>query len=150
VGGPENRANNYRYLARLNFECAYEADQKIGGLPGYEIAAPPPVMTLCAHSIELALKSYLLQHEIEEKEVKKLGHNLLKAWQKCKDISCDLPELDENILSIISDLLVSGRLRYGEDSKLGKIPVYGPLTEVVRTCLKLCSAPKLSDLVRST
>lgn len=49
-----SRANYYKYLAKLNFEAADAADKSVGFWPGYELVAPPPVMTLCAHSIELS------------------------------------------------------------------------------------------------
>ncbi|WP_322892524.1 hypothetical protein [Yoonia sp. 67] len=142
-----NRADYYAYLARLNFECADHADRKIGFLPGYELAAPPPVMTLCAHAIELSLKSLLLKNGNNEDEVRKLGHDLVKLWDTCKANNANLPQIDENILAIISDLLTSHRLRYGEQPKLGRVPVYGPLSELVRQCLDLCGAPQLADLV---
>lgn len=146
-----SRSDYYRYLARLNYEAALAADRKIGLLPGYEIAAPPPVMTLCAHAIELALKSFLLQQGVGETEVKKLRHDLTKIWAQVKEISGKngflLPELDEDILPIISDLLVSGRLRYGEQSDLGLVPVFGPLQTLTKSCLELCAAPLLSDVM---
>lgn len=43
-----SRPNYYKYLAKLNFEAARGADKAVGGWPGYEVTAPPPVMTLCA------------------------------------------------------------------------------------------------------
>ncbi len=146
-GDSSTREKYYRYLARLNFECAEVADRKVGLLPGYEVTAPPPVLTLCGHAIELALKSFLLQNGVPESEVKSLGHNILRTWQKCKDIETELPKINEEILAIMSDLMVSQRLRYGEKSEFGEVPVYGPLSRVVEECLALCGAPKLSDLV---
>lgn len=143
----DNRADYYAYLARLNFLCAKEADKVVGLLPGYEIAAPPPVMTLCAHAIELALKAQLLRSGMTEEDVREISHNLVKLWQKLKQSTSDLPDIDEEILRIISDLLMSGRLRYGEPSKLGKVPVFGPLEEVVQKCLHLCNAPDLQELL---
>jgi hypothetical protein len=144
-----SRPNYYKYLARLNFECAEAADKTIGHLPGYKIAAPPPVMTLCAHSIELSLKAFLLESGAEESDVRALRHDLVTCWEKCKEVAKDgLPEIDESILAIISDLLISGRLRYGEESKLGRVPVYGPFQQLCRQCLELCGAPALSDLLR--
>lgn len=144
---PTNREKYYRYLARLNFECADEADKKWGLLPQYSLAAPPPVMTLCAHSVELSLKSFLLQSGVPEDKVKSLGHDLVECWAKCKEFAkIELPVIDENILAIIGDLLKSNRLRYGEQSELGKVPVYGPLSELCQQCLDLCGAPTSADL----
>jgi len=148
---PTNRPNYYRYLARLNFEAAEGADYKIGHLPGYDMAAPPPVMNLCAHAIELSMKAYLLDKGVPENQVRKLNHNLMKAWEKCKAVSvCELPEINEDLLAIISDLLKSGRLRYGDESKLGRVPVYGPLQNLCGQFLDLCGAPSYVDLLPDT
>ena len=58
-----SRANYYKYLGILNFEAADAADKTVGILPGYELAAPPPVMTLCLHCIELSLKAFVLDRD---------------------------------------------------------------------------------------
>lgn len=142
-----SRANYYKYLAKLNFEAANAADKTVGFWPGYELAAPPPVMTLCAHSIELSLKAVLLDHGEDEKSVRKLGHNLIACLDKCVELGSDVSGIDRGILEIVADLLGSGRLRYGEESELGRVPVYGPLSELCRRCLDLCGAPKLSDIL---
>ncbi len=142
-----SRANYYKYLAKLNFEAAVAADKTVGFWPGYEVAAPPPVMTLWPHSIELSLKAFLLDHGEGEKNVRKLGHNLSSCLDKCVELGADVDSIDPGILEIISDLIGSGRLRYGEESELGRAPVYGPHSELCRRCLDLCGAPKLSDIL---
>ena len=142
-----NRPAYYRYQARLAYEAALAADNVVGHWPGYEIAAPPPVMTMCAHAIELSLKAYLLDNGIDENTVRKFGHDLVGSWHKCVEVGADPDLLDGNILAIISDLLVSGRLRYGEESDLGRVPVFGPLSSLVEACLTLCGAPKKSDIL---
>lgn len=142
-----NRADYYRYLARVTYEAALGADDRTGMWTGYEIAAPPPVMTLCAHAIELSLKAYLLDKDLGEAEVRKFKHNLVACWDKCVEVGAEPDLLDRNILAIISDLLVSGRLRYGDKSRLGKVPVFGPLSELVEACLALCRAPDVSDIL---
>jgi hypothetical protein len=141
------RANYYKYLARLNYEAAKAADAAIGDLPGYEVAAPPPVMTLCAHSIELSAKAVLLEKGWDEAKVRRLGHNLVECVEACKLVGADTSAIDGRVLEIISDLLVSGRLRYGDESKLGQVPVFGPLSSVCESCLDMCGAPKLSGLL---
>lgn len=141
-----SRSNYYKYLARLNFEAANAADKTIGILPGYDLTAPPPVMTLCAHSIELSLKAFLLDHGEDEKSVRKLNHDLVACLEKCIELGADTDRLNIGILEITADLLSSGRLRYGDKSRLGRTPVYGPLSELCRQCLALCEAPELSDI----
>ena len=142
---PSSRSDYYKYLARLNFEAALAADNVIGLLPGYEIAAPPPVMTLCAHCIELSLKAYLLDRGLPEEDVRRFSHGLSNCWGKCVDLGAPPPP-NSDVLEIISDLLASGRLRYGEQSTLGKVPVFGTLSELFEAALKLSGAPPLSAL----
>lgn len=143
-----SRANYYKYLAKLNFEAADAADKTVGFWPGYELAAPPPVMTLCAHSVELSLKAFLLDHGVDEKSVRNLGHDLVVCLDKCIELGANAEGIDRRTLEIISDLLDSGRLRYGEKSGLGRVPVYGPLSKLCERCLDLCGAPKLSDILK--
>lgn len=140
-----DRSRYYKYLARLNFEAAKAADRKVGILEGYELAAPPPVMTLCAHSLELSLKAYLLDNGVKESEVRNLGHRLMRCWDMCLEMGADV-EVDRKILEIIEDLLCSGRLRYGEKSSLGKVPVFGPLSELCEQCLEFCGAPTHAEV----
>ena len=142
-----NRANYYKYLARLNFEAAEAADRDVGLWPGYEIAAPPPVMTLCAHAIELSFKAYLLDQGVDEREVRQIGHDLVTAKTRCEELGADTTHIDIHLLEIIADLLGSGRLRYGDKSELGRVPVYGPLSELVNHCLGLCGAPRRADIL---
>lgn len=143
----DNRPGYYKYLARLNFEAAKSADDSVGHWPGYEIAAPPPVMTLCAHSIELSLKAYLLDNGVDEKTVRNLSHNLEACLEMCKELGANVEGVDLEVLAIISDLLGSGRLRYGKQSKLGKVPVFGPLSVLCDQCLDLCGAPKKAEIL---
>lgn len=143
-----NRAQYYKYLARLNFEAANAADKDVGFWPGYEIAAPPPVMTLCAHSIELSLKAYLLDKGVDENTVRKYNHDLVGCWNQCVELGADGQGVNHDVLAIISDLLSSGRLRYGEQSKLGKVPVFGPLSELCARCLDLCGAPTTAEILK--
>lgn len=144
----KNRSSYYNYLARLNLEAAKAADKDVGFWPGYEIAAPPPVMTLCAHTIELALKAYLLDKGVDEKSVQRFNHDLVKCWGKCVEMGAPSELLNIDTLKIISDLLSSNRLRYGEKSRLGSVPVFGPLKEVCDQCLELCGAPTRNEILR--
>lgn len=142
-----NRSDYYKYLARTNYECALAADDKVGFWPGYELAAPPPVMTLCAHSIELSFKAFLLDAGVTEKQVRALGHHLENLWTKCIEHGADPDMLHGGTLPVLSDLLVSGRLRYGEPSRLGMLPVFGPVEILCEAALNLCGAPLASDII---
>ena len=134
--------------AKLYMECALSADDVIGRMPGFEIHAPYPVMSNVAHAIELALKSYLLSNDF--KDIRSLGHDLVKAFDQCKELTDGendhLNAIDTDLLEIISDVHQNMTLRYGEPSKLGRLPVFGPMQEIADHCLRLCSAPTRADL----
>lgn len=140
------RSNYYKYLARLYYEAAIGADDRIGKLPGYEAAAPAQVMSNCAHCIELCLKSYLLDQGMDEKLVRKLKHGLMDLWNACVEHGAPQSEMNYTVLEIMANLNDYHRLRYGDRSRLGQVPVFGPLCEVCEFTLSLCGAPALSDL----
>jgi hypothetical protein len=54
----------------------------------------PPIVTvlLAGHSLEIGLKAFLLQIAWEEREVKGLGHDLIKAWAYAKQGGLDLED----------------------------------------------------------
>jgi hypothetical protein len=141
------KAEYYRRLARLNYEAALAADDKIGYLPEYELVAPPPVMVLCAHCIELSFKAFLLGTGQKDSDVRKLGHDLSELWKACIDLGAKRGAIDEDLLAILSDLLVNHTLRYGEPSKMGRLPIFGPLQRICESSLELCGAPGFSELV---
>lgn len=124
--------------AREYLEAALAADEAIGHRPGYEAIAPPPVMFLVAHSMELALKAYLLYSGMPLKQVVALGHDLIVAWQYALDnnvtVHIELTEEDIDILKLINSLHISTELRY---IKIGfkQFPIFGPLQHVAEKIL---------------
>jgi len=48
---------------------------------------------LASHSLELALKSYLLHSGMSEKELMNIGHNINEAWNQCVQSGLPLGEL---------------------------------------------------------
>jgi hypothetical protein len=48
---------------------------------------------LAGHSLELALKAYLLHAGRSERELKDIGHDLAKAWEHCKQSGLNLKDL---------------------------------------------------------
>ena len=143
-----DRATEFAVGAKLYYECALAADEKIGELPGYEIAAPAPVMSLMAHSIELSLKSFLLANGVTN--VRAFGHDLQKAYTKCDELGAlkkvGFDASDLHVLEIINDLHQNFVLRYREASALGRLPVFGPLQTLTEKCLALCDAPMLGEI----
>ncbi len=81
-----------------------------------------------------------------EKEVRKLSHDLVACWDSCVELGAQPDLIDKRVLEIISDLLKSNRLRYGEESDLGRVPVFGPLQEVCERSLELCGAPTRAQI----
>lgn len=124
--------------AREYYDSALAADNAIGDRKGYEVVAPPPVMFLVAHSIELALKAYLLYSGKTLKDLKDVGHNLQNCWEKA--IQCGITEhvslTDEDlgILGLISDLHLSTELRYIQVG-YKQFPVFGPLQVLAKKIL---------------
>lgn len=48
---------------------------------------------LAAHCLELALKAYLLHAGCGERDLRGIGHDLVKAWERCKESGLGLEEL---------------------------------------------------------
>jgi hypothetical protein len=124
--------------ARDYFDAAIAADDVIGNRTGYEIHAPPPVMFLVAHSIELALKAYLRHQGFSVNDLKKQGHRLDECWRLAVENGVEnhiqLTEDDVEVLGLISDLHASNQLRYIQTG-FKQFPVFGPLQELAKKLL---------------
>jgi hypothetical protein len=125
--------------AREYFDAAIAADDVLGMRPGYEIVAPPPVMFLVAHSIELALKSYLLHKGASIDELKnKLSHKLTACWNAAKEQDIEnylnLSSDELKTLKLIGDLHSSTELRYIQTG-FKDFPVFGPLQQLASKIL---------------
>ena len=60
--------------------AAQIVDKQLGMEEGYERRAPATVYYLIGHSIELAAKSVLLHHNVDERAlIREFGHDLLKC-----------------------------------------------------------------------
>jgi len=57
---------------------------------------------LASHSLELALKSFLLRHGSDENELSQLGHNLERTWGAAKNAGLDIAVITPNWLKILS------------------------------------------------
>ncbi len=124
--------------AREYYDAAIGADDAIGNRPGYESFAPPPVMFLVAHSIELALKAYLRDRGLSLDELRERGHRLDECWKLAIEHGVeDLVQLtqdDVGVLKTINDLHASTQLRYIQTG-FTQFPVFGPLQELARKLL---------------
>jgi len=78
--------------------------------------APLPVYYLFLHAIEMALKSYLSFHGVDEDGLRKIGHDLETAWLEAKELGIcklcsDCLELQECI-QIIGPIYGGQQLEY--------------------------------------
>lgn len=136
----KDEAYGFAKYASEFFEAALDADDKMGLKPGYELMAPVPVMYLVGHSIELSLKAFLLHKGISINNLKrKIGHNLIKAYKKAKEMGLDeyvqLSSADLRILELINNLYASKQLNY-VDFENRRYPVFGPLELLNRKLLR--------------
>ena len=130
--------------AREYYDAAIAADDVIGTRPGYKIHAPPPVMFLVAHSIELVLKAYLRHQGVGLKELTNLGHHLDQCWRAAIEHGVrDVVQLDRGergMLELIGELHSSTELRYIRTG-YKTFPVFGPLQELTKKLLDaICPA----------
>lgn len=100
------------------FDTALAADDEIGRRPGFEIIAPVPVMYLVGHSIELALKAYLV-HEgvsLDELPTKKYGHNLEKCFDSASQLGLsNIVQVEEgeiDAMKVLNELYSTKQLNY--------------------------------------
>jgi hypothetical protein len=92
----------------------FEAASQLRGAE--ETLSPTPVYYLYAHSIELAMKAYLVTEGYSEQQLHKIGHDLKKTWDKSKalNISNHLnnPMEIEKTIGIISPYYNAKELEY--------------------------------------
>lgn len=115
-----------------DYLCAASCvDEHIGNEPGYEIFAPNPVFYLTGLSIELALKSFLLDNGISLNDLKaKYRHDLIKLLDKSKEYGIE--EIVKIDAQDASALLCFNKLFVGEDFRYIKpgekeVPMFGYL-----------------------
>ena len=113
------------------YRAAMAADDAVGEDTGFEIAAPVPVLYLIGHSIELALKSFLLFRGVSEGELRKLyGHDLQAAYDDAvKNGLHEIYAPDESeieVLALLNALYRSKELNYIATG-YKEFPVFGPL-----------------------
>lgn len=116
--------------AREYFDSAKVLDEHFRQRKGNETVASMPAMFLMAHSIELALKSYLLWSGYSGQRLRSLGHNLEECWNQALEegvgIHVALSDIDLGILRLIGKLHSSTELRYIETG-FKTFPMFRPL-----------------------
>ena len=83
--GAGHHANSFNEVAtKLTELCSNDSTSISTG--EYQL----PIRFMLGHSIELYLKSYLLQKNFHLKDVMKLGHNLNKIMSECTNKGLEL------------------------------------------------------------
>jgi hypothetical protein len=97
-----------------------------------------PTYYLYCHAIELALKSFLHFKGMDEKGLRNIGHNLIKAWNECS--SYGIKELVDNhqilqeCISIMSSQYMGKGFEYG-DKGYKSLPDLDQLHEALQNIL---------------
>ena len=111
------------------FKAARCVDKIMGRERGYEILAPIPVLYLTGHSIELALKAYLLHCKVSLDDLKnRLRHDLIKCLKEAEKLNIEkyikFEKIEIETLKHLNKLYVSKQLEY---IKVGskEYPIYG-------------------------
>lgn len=118
--------------AKEFLEAALAVDDSIGMRKEYQDIPPIPVLYLVGHSIELALKAFLVHMgmPISDLRSKPYGHNLLRCWEKSLELglrdifTCTSDET--LIIQLLNDLYSKKELEYIVTG-YKEFPVFGPL-----------------------
>lgn len=100
------------------FDSARVLEEQLGKGTSSELVSPMPFLYLIGHSIELALKAYLLQHGLALRELpyKQYGHDLYACQKKAKELG--LAELvsfhpaEEGAFELLNHLYSTKQLNY--------------------------------------
>lgn len=120
------------------YKAAIGADDTFGMRPGYEIIAPIPVYYLIGHSMELALKAYLLHNGVTLHELRSnrhFGHDIVKCFEKATEFGLlKIVTFNDNELgtfTILNNLYSNKELEY---IVVGykEFPMFGPLQTMSR------------------
>lgn len=114
------------------FQAALDVDAGMGREDGFEVHAPIPVLHLAAHSIELALKAYLVHRGVTLRKVRsKFGHDINKCLRKAEQLGLlthvEFSHGEMEAISFLSELHLTRQLEYiVTGSKV--FPIFGPVS----------------------
>ncbi len=120
------------------YAAAVATDRAIGDMDGYETFAPTPVNYLIGHAIELGLKAYLLQQGVGLDGIRKIGHELITAYDEARARGLDNhftpKDGDISVLQTLDALYSDKQFEYIETGAK-TFPVFGPLQQFARGLL---------------
>ena len=100
------------------YEACIAVNDVIGIKPEYGIVAPHPVLYLAGHSIELALKAFLLKGGIPLRKLptKTYGHDLMKCFKKANELGLisihKFDQVEVGAIRLLNELYCSKQLNY--------------------------------------
>lgn len=100
------------------FDSARALEDQLGKATSFELVSPIPSLYLIGHSIELALKAYLLQHGLTLRELrhKQYGHDLHACQRKAKELGLDaivsFHSAEEGAVELLNNLYSTKQLEY--------------------------------------
>ncbi|MAZ86053.1 MAG: hypothetical protein CL693_00195 [Cellvibrionaceae bacterium] len=120
-----------RYAADF-LEASLAADDVMGKDP---LVAPVPVLYLMGHALELYLKAYLRHNGRSMRNLKNLGHNLVKCHQRAQELGLDevvaFSSDELEVLGVLNQLYHTKKLNYIETGAK-EFPMYGPLENLAK------------------
>jgi len=111
--------------------ASLKADDGMGGGREHDFVAPIPVLYLAGHSIELALKSFLLHKGVTLRELRvKYGHDLGRSFKKAKELGllghAKFEDVELGAFAVLDDLYSSKQLEYIVTGTKA-FPMFGPI-----------------------
>ena len=100
------------------FDSARAVEDQLGKATSFKLVSPVPSLYLIGHSIELALKAYLLQHGLTLRELryKPYSHDLLACQRKAKELGLaaivSFSSAEEGAVELLNDLYSTKQLEY--------------------------------------
>jgi hypothetical protein len=86
---------------------------------------------LACHSIELMLKAFILINGGTEDEVRKIRHDLLKAWERATELGlCPKDKRIGEVVTMLAPYHLDHGFRYRQ-TRFVTLPVYSELCEIV-------------------
>jgi hypothetical protein len=101
------------------FDSARAVEEQLGKATNFNLVSPVPSMYLIGHSIELALKAYLLQHGLtlsDLRSYKKYGHDLHACQIKANELGLaaivSFHPAEEGAIELLNNLYSTKQLEY--------------------------------------
>lgn len=95
---------------------------------------------LAAHCLELALKAYLLHAGCDERDLRSIGHDLVKAWERCKESGLCLKELPYWVQVLDYSHNNPFYFRYPRENHKVAVPSIDELSQDINAVLGLISS----------